>query len=279
MKHTIPTPATKKAIKASLAALGFKFTTLLAAPLGNPKIAKSLKKAGVVTFPMHLAPHTLSGFNTCASATEACIAPCLDKAGNPAAGDAKRAARIARTQAFFRARALFLALLKIEIDAAIKYAARKNMDCAFRLNATSDIRWEAVRFSCGTTVADYIAGKGATAYDYTKHINRKAPAHYHLTFSYLGNDDHAATAIERGQNIAVVFDTPRGKPLPASLNIAGKRLAIHDADEHDARFLDPRGVVCGLRFKYDTTRGALPRRDQLAAGIASGFVISGKVAA
>jgi hypothetical protein len=41
-----------------------------------------------------------------------------------------------------------------------------------------------------------------------------------------------------------------------------------------ARFLDPRGVVCGLRFKFDTTRDAAPRAEQIRAGIASGFVVA-----
>jgi len=274
MKHSIPTPQTKTAIKSALAALGYTFTSLLAAPMSNPKIAKSAKKAGVMTFVMHLAPHTASGFNTCASATDACIGPCLDKAGNPAAGDAKRTARIARTQAFFRARHLFLALLRIEIDASVKKARRANMDCAFRLNGTSDIRWEAVRFPNGKSVADYITAQGAVLYDYTKHANRRAPESYHLTFSYLGNDSAALAALDSGLNIAVVFDVKRGKPLPESINIAGRVLRVHDADDHDARFLDPCGVVCGLRFKFDTTRQALPRADQIAAGVQSGFIVS-----
>lgn len=274
MKHSIPTPATKAATKAALAALGYSFTSLLTPPMQNPKIYKSAKKAGVMTFVMHLAPHTLSGFNTCASAKDACIAPCLDKAGNPAAGDAKRSARIARTQAFFRARALFLALLKIEITSATKRAARANMDCAFRLNGTSDIRWEAVRFAGGQSVVELIDQLGATAYDYTKHSNRRAPATYNLTFSYLGDDTTALAAFDRGQNVAVVFDTKRNRPLPATVTIGGRVVPVHDADEHDARFLDPRGVVCGLRFKFDTTRDAAPRAAQISAGIASGFVVA-----
>ena len=268
-------PKTKAAIKRELKALGFNFGSLLAAPMANPKIAKSAKKAGVMTFVMHLAPHSLSGFNTCASATDACIVPCLDKSGNPAAGDAKRAARIARTQAFFRARHLFLALLRIEIDSAIKLAKKSNMDCAFRLNGTSDIRFESVRFSdTGETVIDYITRNNATAYDYTKHANRRAPKGYDLTFSYLGDESRAIAARESGLNVAVVFDVRRGKPLPRFLNIDGWIVRVHDADDHDARFLDPRGVVCGLRYKFSTTRDAPSRQEQIKSAIESGFVVS-----
>lgn len=275
MKHSIPTiPTSKTAIKAALAALGYRFTTLLAPPMANPKIAKSAKKAGVMTFVMHLAPHVLSGFNTCASAMDACIKACLDQSGNPAAGDAKRAARIARTQAYFRARKLFLALLKIEINSAIKKAKRANMDCAFRLNGTSDIRWEGARFDCGTTVPDYITEQGASIYDYTKHANRRAPEYYDLTFSFLGDESRALAAYESGMNIAIIFDVRRNKALPRAFKLGGYVIPIHDADEHDARFLDPRGVICGLRYKFKTTHDAEPRADQIANGIESGFVIA-----
>lgn len=178
------TRRTKRAIHADLAAEGFEFSSLLSRPQSNPKVWKSAKKAGVLTFVMHLAPHSVSGFNTCASATPACINPCLDQSGNPAAGAGKRAARIARTRAFFMARPLFLELLRCEIDAAIARAARLNMDCAFRLNGTSDIRFEAVRF------------------------------------------------------------------------------------------LDPRGHVAGLRYKFKTTRDAEPRAEQIRNGVQSGFIVA-----
>lgn len=272
---TATATATKAGIKRQLHAMGFQFDKLLASPMANPKIAKSAKKAGVMTFVMHLAPHALSGFNTCASATPACIDACLDQAGNPVAGDAKRAARIARTQAFYRARPLFLQLLQLEINAAIGKAKRANMDCAFRLNGTSDIRWESVRFANGESVVGYISSNGATAYDYTKHANRRhAPESYDLTFSYLGDESRALAAHALGQNIAIVFDVARNRPLPRAIVIGGVTMSIHDADEHDARFLDPRGVVCGLRYKFKTTRDAAPRAQQIVDGIASGFVVS-----
>lgn len=275
MKHTIPTiPDTKAGIKSALTALGYNFTSLLADPMANPKIAKSAEKAGVMTFVMHLAPHTVSGFNTCASATDPCIKACLDQSGNPAAGDAKRKARIARTQAFFRSRALFLVLLKIEIDAAIRKAKRANMDCAFRLNGTSDIRWESVRFDNGQSVADYIHDNGATIYDYTKHANRRAPKFYDLTFSYLGDESRAIRAFEYGLNIAIVFDVRRNQPLPRAFKLGNMIIPIHDADEHDARFLDPRGHIAGLRYKFKTTRDAESRADQIRNGIESGFIVS-----
>lgn len=49
---------------------------------------------------------------------------------------------------------------------------------------------------------------------------------------------------DRG-NVAVVFDTPKGEPLPETW----EGFPVLDADADDARFLDPPGHVAGLRFK------------------------------
>ena len=73
------------------------------------------------------------------------------------------------------------------------------------------------------------------------------PANYHLTFSYAGpeNLEAAIAMLDRGISVAVVFDTPRGKDLPGSWGAA----RVIDGDKHDLRFLDPPGVVVGLRAK------------------------------
>lgn len=118
--------------------------SLLAQPESNPKVAKNMK-SGVMTYPLHLAPAELSGFNVCASSTPGCREGCLHTAGNPLFMDGKTKARIARTVLYFKNRGLFLDLLRAEIDAGIRKAHRANMAPAFRLNATSDIPWERVR--------------------------------------------------------------------------------------------------------------------------------------
>ena len=48
-----------------------------------------------------------------------------------------------------------------------------------------------------------------------------------------------------GLNVAVVFAVKRGRPLPETF--WGRR--VIDADLTDLRYLDPAGVVCGLRAK------------------------------
>jgi hypothetical protein len=80
-------------------------------------------------------------------------------------------------------------------------------------------------------------------YDYTKINNRKVShiKNYHLTFSKAdGNDMDTRLAISNGMNVAVVFksvpETYLGRP-------------VINGDETDLRFLDPRGVIVGLKAK------------------------------
>ena len=90
-------------------------------------------------------------------------------------------------------------------------------------------------------------------YDYTKHTNRRnIPSNYYLTFSRSeDNDDQIADMFDRGYNVAIVFDTPKGAPLPTTY--LGRE--VIDGDEHDLRFLDKRGVWVGLRGKGEAKKG------------------------
>jgi len=238
--------------------------SLLAKPESNPKVAKNMK-SGVMTFPLHLAPAELSGFNVCPKSTPGCRKGCLHTAGNPLYMDGKTKARIARTVLYFKNRALFLDLLRAEIDAGIRKAHRANMAPAFRLNATSDIPWERVAFPItagGGGVVDYITRNGGEIYDYTKRANRTTPAGYHLTFSLAeNNDSDAAQWLAGGGNVAVVFDTKKGQPLPAEF----MGHPVIDGDLSDYRPADPSPCIVGLRAKGD------------AIGDQSGFVRGGAV--
>jgi len=116
---------------------------------GNPKLMKG-EKQGYLSFILHLAPSILSGFNTCPMASNGCAAACLNTAGR--GGMFKRGentnaiqeARIRKTRQFFNDRETFMAQLVKDITLAIKQADRKGMIPVFRLNGTSDIRWETV---------------------------------------------------------------------------------------------------------------------------------------
>jgi hypothetical protein len=221
---------------------------------GNPKTEKG-KGAGFWTFILHLAPAQLSGFNVCPMATQGCIAACLNTAGRGGmlkgvsrlthadveAGKVNtiQAARIRKTRWFFEDREGFMRALAKEIAKAIQAAEAAGLKPAFRLNGTSDIRWERLAIDGhASLMAMY---PHVPFYDYTKIANRRGlPANYSLTFSLAdGNQQDAWRALQSGMNIAAVF---RDKPTVAKAEAEGfMGSAVFNGDETDLRFLDPQG--------------------------------------
>lgn len=211
---------------------------------GNPKIAKG-EKLGYLTNILHLAPAWMSGYNVCPMASAACTFACLNISGHAGifkAGETTNAiqqCRIARTKFFFEDRAGFMVQLVSEIRKAIKMALKNELIPVFRLNGTSDIRWETVEVN-GLTIFEMFPN--VQFYDYTKIPNRRnLHKNYHLTFSLSeSNMDHAVAALANGMNVAAVFrtlpDTFMGKP-------------VINGDDNDLRFLDPVNVIVGLKAK------------------------------
>jgi hypothetical protein len=219
----------------------------------NPKLKKG-EQFGFMSFGIHFAPHTISGYQVCSSASEGCKGACLYTSGHGKFTKTQNA-RIAKTKRFFEQRTQFLTELVKESKAAMRKADREGFRPAFRLNLTSDVRWETVPVVVDGVEYPNImtAFPQVQYYDYTKHTNRRnVPANYHLTFSRSeSNDEQIAEMFERGFNVAIVFDTPKGQPLPKAW---GGRKVI-DGDEHDLRFLDPKGVWVGLRGKGEAKKG------------------------
>jgi hypothetical protein len=201
----------------------------------NPKIQKGTKM-GYLSFILHLAPSTLSGKNTCPKATPGCIAACLNTAGR--GGMFKKGentnmiqkARIRKTKMYFEQREEFLATLEADIRKAIKFAEKQGLIPVFRLNGTSDLSVEKWGIIEKFPTVQF--------YDYTKVLGRKV-AHlpnYHLTFSKAdGNDSDVAEALLQGMSVVAVYDA-----IPAG---------VPSADETDLRFLDPKGIMLGLKAK------------------------------
>jgi len=224
--------------------------TLLTAPTGQAKMAKSAKSGLYLPYILHLAPATLAGYQTCPKATEGCKTACLNTAGRSVFSNVQKA-RIEKTKMFFENRQAFLSNLCSEIAKAERKAQKLGKQLTMRLNGTSDLQWEIYRAFEGKTIFEVFPQ--VTFYDYTKIAKRdpKPFANYSLTFSAAdGNDADVAQAIQKGMNVAVVF---AGNDLPAEWN--GK--TVIDGDTDDLRFLDPQGVIVGLRAKgkakYDTT--------------------------
>lgn len=226
--------------------------SLLTDATANPKVAKNGKIAGVMTAPLHLAPSKLSGFNVCPMATKGCIKACLHTAGNPVYMQAKTKARIARTKFFFSHRSAFIVLLMHEIMRHQMRAKTARMLCGVRLNATSDIPWEALSVSIdGRRFTIFDTFPDIDFYDYTKRYNRfELPPNYSLTFSLAENNDaHTLNMLRHGINVAAVFNVKRGKPLPEFHRLGDDVVPVIDGDLHDFRPIDPRGVIVGLRAK------------------------------
>ena len=223
---------------------------------GNSKTRKGEKK-GFTTYGIHLAPASLSGFNVCDSSSAGCRWACLNTAGRGAMTSVQRA-RIKKTLFFFKDKQGFLAELWAEVAKSIKSAARKNMIPCFRLNLTSDLPWEKIKFN-GQSVME--AFPTVQFYDYckspermTKFVNGEMPKNYHLTFSRSETNGALALAFLRsGGNVAMVFR----KSLPATYY--GHE--VIDGDETDLRFLDGSGKIIGLKEK------GLAKKD------ATGFVL------
>ena len=206
--------------------------------VGNTKTVKG-EAMGYMTFIMHLAPSTLSGYNTCPMASKGCAAACLNTAGR-GRFTATQEARIRKTRWFFEDRPTFMAQLVKDIQAAIRKAEREMMIPVFRLNGTSDIRWETIPVGGRRNIMEMFPAW--TFYDYTKLQNRvNLPSNYHLTFSRSEENYTAVdTMMAQGYNTAIVFDT-----LPAVYN----GYKVIDGTETDLRFLDPKNVIVGLLAK------------------------------
>jgi hypothetical protein len=208
----------------------------------NPKIQKGTAK-GYLSFILHLAPADLSGREVCPKRTKGCTDACLNKAGR--GGMFKRGettnviqkARIRKTNEFFNNREQFMFDLYHDIVKAKKFAEKQGLIPVFRLNGTSDLSWE--KYEVGTTGMNIFQLFPTTQfYDYTKVLGRKV-AHlpnYHLTFSKAdGNDSDVAEALLQGMSVVAVYDK-----VPAD---------VPSADEDDLRFLDPKGIMLGLKAK------------------------------
>lgn len=222
---------------------------------GNPKILKGLK-SGYNTYILHLAPASLSGYNTCPKATAGCIASCLNTAGR--GGMFKKGentnviqkARIRKTKMFYEDRVEFMALLVKDIELGIKQSKKLDLIPVFRLNGTSDISWEKYEVVRNGVLYRNIfaAFPEVKFYDYTKVLGRKVKdiENYSLTFSKAdGNDADVVKAIKQGLNVAVVFGVKKKQPLPESY----LGLPVFNGDDSDLRFLDPKGVIVGLYAK------------------------------
>ena len=207
--------------------------------IANTKTMKG-EKYGYQTYIMHLAPSTLSGYQVCPMASPGCAWACLNLSGMGKFSNVQ-AARIAKTKWFFEDRQAFMAQLVKEVEAAIRKSTRLGFTPAFRLNGTSDIRWE--QYAVVRNGVEYRnimeAFPTTQFYDYTKLTNRNfVPSNYHLTFSRSETNYMDTVRMMSQMNVAVVFDEIPDKYMG---------ITVVDGTDSDLRFLDPSFVIVGLK--------------------------------
>ena len=215
----------------------------------NAKTTKG-ESLGWLTGILYLAPYTLSGRNVCPHASPHCAEVCLNLSGMGIFDNVQQA-RIRKTQLFHASPKAFVERLDADIIKARRKADRLSMRLAVRLNGTSDLPWENLGGEAKRSIM--LRHPDLTFYDYTKNPHRmtafldgKMPENYKLTFSRSEvNEDIADGFVRRGGNVAAVFSTKKGRDLPDTYLDA----PVIDGDTHDLRFLDPSGVVVGLRAK------------------------------
>lgn len=236
----------------------------------------------------YMAPHSSAGVgNLCSHASWQCIALCLGTHSGQAAmvsdlangTNATRESRKDKARRFMHNRADYMNRLVRDIVKLEAKAKREGLKLCVRLNGSTDIAWERLRFNCDekTIAALHKAGLLSNIVylsqvtilelfphiqfvDYTKNPNRmgKTPHNLHLTLSFSGSNLAACIeALHNGNNVAVVF----GEGLPANW----QGFPVIDGDRHDLRHLDPRGgYIVGL-----SPKGTTAKRDT------SGFVVRG----
>ena len=233
--------------------------------LDNPKMQKQAEELGYIMAGLSLAPHKAASDKTvCPNAHKAdCFAHCLYFSGNGGMYKHVKEARIRKTNLFHNERELFLTMLWSDLSLLQAVSKQKEMKLAIRLNVLSDINWMAIKHN-GMNV--FHAFPDIQFYDYTKVPQRpeKLPPNYSLTFSYspaLAYQSTVKRAMSYKMNMTVVFRLNKGESLPALWN--GK--PVIDGDKNDMRFLDPLGVVIGLKEKRVTDKvQALDKRQGLA---------------
>lgn len=241
--------------------MSYKKTTLLSR--NNHKTIKGEKK-GYITYILYMSPYkdNSKGVNLCPHASKGCSRACLFSSGFGGIYEGVQAGRRNKTEWYLSNKAEFMLQLDKEIGAAVN--RHKDKHVVFRLNGTSDIRWEKIKVRDNKNIFELYPR--SIFYDYTKNPLRfeiELPKNYSLTFSRAEHNHAIAMDIlSRGYNVAMVFD----KVLPKKY----EGYKVINGDETDLRFKDKKGVIVGLKYKNNTGKGG---KESNVYARESGFVI------
>lgn len=223
----------------------------------NAKTIKS-DKLGYQTFILYMSPasqwfgenHELNRKNLCPMATAGCEAACLFTAGRGKFSNVM-IGRKRKSEFYLTERVAFIAQLRKEILKAItKYGDK----AVFRLNGTTDIQWESIKVQDNLNIMELFPNN--QFYDYTKiakRFTKVLPKNYHLVFSYAETTQNQTAAwdlLEQGHTVAAVFSAKNEDELPTEYN----GYTVVNGDAHDAIFIQPQGVILGLKAKGDARK-------------------------
>jgi len=221
----------------------------------SAKLVHSVKVSDVVTTGLYLAPAYQYGkLNSCTHRTKECEQACLYNSGRARIEiDSNKSmikdCREVKTRLFYENTGYFMQWLIAEIIRDKAKVEKQGHFYAVRLNCTSDIDWANVLVN-GLNIFEIFPD--VQFYDYSKNPSKfiDIAKNYHLTFSYTGkNASKANELLNKGFNVAVVFNTKANKPLPETF--AG--IKVVNGDLTDYRPTDGSGVIVGLRFKMLVT--------------------------
>ena len=213
----------------------------------SPKLIHSLDNKEISTYGIYLAPADLSGYNVCPNSSM-CKEHCLFGSGQTMMdilSNKNRTVqtRIKKTRLFFENKPYFMNWVVNEIKLEKLKAELNGYAFSVRINCTSDISINDLEFN-GVNICNIFPD--VQFYDYTKVYDNlkytKMYPNYDLTYSYNGvNWTACEKALSNGNRVAVVFE----KKLPKTFN--GYR--VIDGDLYDARYIDDKNVIVGLKLK------------------------------
>jgi len=213
----------------------FKKKALLTDGKSNTKTAKNTTKS----YYLSLQPTDLNskGENLCKFSTKECRTACLQFAGRQSFDNVVQS-RSRKTEFFVQHRDLFVEKLWQEL-----VEINKKGKAAIRLNLLSDVDWD-LEFK--RLHHDMELLTNIQFYDYTKDhfkaLSNKLK-NYYLTLSFSGHNwKHCENVLKnKVANVTVVFKNV----VPLTYN----GFTVIDGDKSDERFLDPKGVIVGLKYK------------------------------
>ena len=246
----------------------FGFADLITAPDANSKLSKS---EGYRNIGVSLTPSTVGVLDNCPNSTPKCRSACLAFTGRiemeSGKGGVITRSRIGRTKLLAENSQLFADILYTQLLREDRKAKRDGLNVAFRPDVLSDRFWHL------ENPWIFQAFPNWEVYGYTKSvlkvqqfIDGELPKNYHITFSWSeqANPVYVRTILQSGVNVAVPFYDRQ--TLKGCLADTFLGFPVVDGDKSDLRFLDPKGVIVGLRAKLPKLKTKANKRVLGASG-------------